>query len=143
RFGGVAPTQPCAPYVGFAAPPVPPLPAPVLNVTLVRRGGVLGRRGVGLTVRCDRPCRITGRAILMPQVGHARTALSAVPRQLQAGVATPVRLRLAPRGLRLMRTALGEHRRGLRALVTVTAISVGAGPGTPASPFVANYHVSR
>jgi hypothetical protein len=42
-----------------------------------------------------------------------------------------------------MQAALGKRRRGLRALVTVTAISVGNAPGTPARPFQANYHVSR
>jgi hypothetical protein len=143
RFAGVSPAVGCAPFASFAAPPPPPLPAPVLRVTLRSRTGVLARRGLVVVVGCDRPCQITARARLNPAVGRARTGLSAAPRRLGTGTPTPVRLSLGAHGVRLMQAALGKRRRGLRALVTVTAISVGNAPGTPARPFQANYHVSR
>jgi hypothetical protein len=142
RFRGVAPAGACAAYAGFAAPaapPPPPPPPPVLTVGLPRRSGVLGGRGLVVAIRCDRACRVSAGGRLSPAGGSPRTVLSAVPRTLRAGVALRVKLHLTAPGVRLMQRALGK-RRGLRALVTVTATGAG---GTAARPFVANYHVTR
>ena len=141
RFSGVAPPGTCGAYTGFAPPPVAPPPPPVLSVGLVRRSGVLARRGLALTIRCDRACLVTAGARLTPLVGRARTALTAAPLRLPAGGAASIRLRLAARGLALMRRALGPRRHGLRALVTVTA--TGLDGAEPARPFRATFHVSR
>jgi tripartite motif-containing protein 71 len=102
----------------------PPLDvAPVLHVSAPRRSGVLARRGLGLTVSCERGCRVLITATLATRKPKQTFKLVALARQLGAAHATKLRLRLAPSVLRRVRRALGRHL-GLLAKVTIVA----AGP---------------
>jgi hypothetical protein len=65
---------------------------------------------------------------------------------LRGGAIKQFHLTMSAHGLALMRSALGKkRRRGLRALVAVSATSVaggGLGPSEPAT-FGADYHLTR
>lgn len=100
----------------------PPLDvAPVLKVQLVRAVGVLARRGLSLTVACQRGCRILVTATLAPLTHRRRAvALQAVARALPLVHAGHLRLRVSARALgRLRRELRSAH--GLRARVTIVA----------------------
>ena len=56
---------------------------PVLSVKLLRPGGVLARRGLSLTVACQRGCKVLVTATLAPSAGQRRAVkLIAVARGL-------------------------------------------------------------
>ncbi len=100
----------------------PPLDvAPVLTVKLARRGGVLARRGLSMTVACRRGCKVLVSATLGPAArpGGAVRLLS-VARGLPAARTGHLRLRLGGPALRRVRLELGA-RRGLHARVTIVA----------------------
>jgi DNA-binding beta-propeller fold protein YncE len=101
----------------------PPLDVPpVLSVTLAHRSGVLARRGLSMTVACQRGCKVLITATLAPSGGRSRRAvkLAAVARGLPASRSGHVQLRIAGRALRRLRRELGA-RRALRARVRVIA----------------------
>jgi hypothetical protein len=142
-FSGVAPATGCAAFVSFAAPPAP---KPVVSVRLLHRTGILARRGIGLAISCSRTCSLLVHARVTPGVGSARTGLSGVSVQLPGGAVRVFHLAMSARGLGLMRSALGrKHRRGLRAVVGVSASSVAGGGLAESEPttFGAAYHVTR
>jgi len=118
----------------------------VLGVSLLHRSGILARRGIGLTISCSRACAVTVQATVTPQVGAARTELGSVSVNLPGGAIREFHLSMTAHGLSLMRNALGrKRRRGLRAEVSVSAISLaggGLGESEPAT-FAADYHVTR
>ncbi len=101
----------------------PPLDvAPVLTVQLVRATGVLARRGLSMTVACQRGCKILVTATIAPAARSNRTVrLVAVARGLPAARTGHLSLRLGRAGLARLRSALGS-RRGMRARVTIVAV---------------------
>ena len=84
-------------------------------------------------------------ARVTPQVGAARTGLSSVSVKLRGGAVKVFHLSMTTHGVALMSSALGKKRRGLRALVTVSAISAAGGGLGQSEPttFGAAYHVAR
>ncbi len=117
----------------------PPLDvAPVLQVGLTRPAGVLARRGVSITVACQRGCKILVSATLRASGARRSVKLLAVARALPAKLAGHVRLRIGPRGLATLRRQLGRHR-SLRARVTVLA----AGPTGRRASVSRSYLVTR
>ncbi len=100
----------------------PPLDvAPVLSVKLLRSSGVLARRGLAISVACQRGCKVLVKATLTPAAGRPRTVqLVAVARGLPAARTGHLRLRLNASALQRLRRSLGS-RRGLRARVTIVA----------------------
>jgi hypothetical protein len=117
----------------------PPLDvAPVLKIALPRAGGVLARRGLALTVSCQRGCRILASATLTALGRRRPVALIAAARALPPAQAGHVRLRVGPAGLRRLRRQLGR-RRAMRARVTIIA----AGPTGRRTTAIATYIVRR
>ncbi len=92
----------------------------MLRVSLTRHRGVLARRGVALTVACQRGCRILVRATLRAYRTHRVVRLGPSTRALPAGLRGHVRLRIARHALTILRRQLGRAR-GLEARVTVLA----------------------
>jgi hypothetical protein len=102
----------------------PPLDvAPVLRVVLPRSGGILARRGLALSVSCQRGCKILVRATLTPLRRHHRGAvwLAAAARGLPAARFGHVRLAVSARALRRLRRELGSTH-PMRAQVTIVAV---------------------
>ena len=117
----------------------PPLNvAPKLNVALPRRAGVLARRGVALTVSCDRGCRVLITATVATRKPYRTFGLVAVARPLPARRTGHVRLRIAPTALARLRKALGHHV-GMVAKVTIVA----AGPSGRRTTLHRSYSVTR
>ncbi len=117
----------------------PPLNvAPVLRVSLLRRGAVLARRAVALTVSCARGCSIVASATLTPFGRHRSVRLVSVARSLSAARAGHVRLRVGPRSLRRLRRALGRHT-AMRARVRILA----TGPTGLRTTITRTYAVTR
>ena len=101
----------------------PPLDvAPVLSVHLLRPRGVLARRGLSLTVACQRGCRnVLASATLKPTAYDRKAVtLQAVTRSLPAVRAGHLRLPVSARVLARLRRELGSSR-GLRAHVRILA----------------------
>jgi tripartite motif-containing protein 71 len=117
----------------------PPLNvAPKLNVALPRVAGVLARRGVALTVSCDRGCRVLITATVATRKPYRTFGLVAVARPLPARRTGHVRLRIAPTALVRLRKALGRHV-GMLATVTIVA----AGPTGRRTTLHRSYAVRR
>jgi tripartite motif-containing protein 71 len=118
RFNLLAP-QPTGCLAAGAWPP--PLDvAPVVQVRLLRPRGVLARRGLSMTVSCQRGCKILVTATLAPYARPSKVALLGLARALPAARTGHLRLRLGAAGLQRLRHSLGR-RHGLRAAVTVVA----------------------
>ena len=129
-----APTG-CLPAAGWP----PPLDvAPVLKVSLTRHSGILARRGVALTVSCQRGCRILVRATLKASQRRRAVSLLASTRALPAGRSGHVRLRIGPRALQILRRQLGRAH-GLQARVSVLA----TGPTGRQTAVHRSYRVTR
>jgi hypothetical protein len=110
----------------------------VLNVRLARASGVFARRGLALSVSCQRGCQILATATLEP-VGHrGSVALVGASRALPRNFAGHVHLRLSGRALARLRAALGR-RRLLSARVRVVA----AGPTGRRTTVTRVFTVSR
>jgi hypothetical protein len=141
-FAGVAPAVACAAPLTLTPPPTP---APVLRVSLVRRNGVLARRGLTISARCDRACRITPHiGVSVPPKNVAATGMTLASRTLPAQATRLIRFNLRPRGLRLLRRGLGHRHRMLRVYISVVATTVvpsGTPPSTTTS-FVRTYRVT-
>jgi tripartite motif-containing protein 71 len=117
----------------------PPLNvAPVLRVSLPRRGAVLARRALALTVSCERACRILVTATLSPRGRPRAVPLLAAARSLPPALVGHVRLRIGPTALRRLRRALGP-RRTLTARIRIVA----AGPTGRRTILGQTYLVSR
>jgi tripartite motif-containing protein 71 len=117
----------------------PPLDvAPVLRVSLQRRGAVLARRAVALAVSCQRGCKVLATARLSPRGARQAVPLVAAARSLAPALTGHLRLRVGPHGLRRLRKALGR-RRQLVARVTIVA----AGPTGRRTTLARTYHVTR
>jgi DNA-binding beta-propeller fold protein YncE len=117
----------------------PPLDvAPVVQVKLLRRAGVLARRGLALSVSCERGCKLLASATLRVRGTRARVALAPYARTLQPALAGHVRLRLGPRGLHRMRRLLGR-----RAVFTARVVVIAAGPTGRRTTVTRTYTVRR
>ena len=124
--------------VPVAAWPPPLNVTPVLRVGLTRSKGVLARRGLALSVSCQRGCKVLASATLAPLRGRGAVALVSAARPLPSGVAGHLRLRLGSRGLARLRHSLGGS--GLMsARVKVLAV----GPTGLRATLVRRYIVSR
>lgn len=134
--------QPLAPAgVGCVAPESWPPPlnvAPVLGIGLPRSSGVLARRGLALTVTCQRGCKVLANATLSPLGGRGAVALLSASRALPPALTGHLRLRLGARALARLRRELGS-RRLMVARVTVIA----AGPTGLRATSVRRYTVGR
>jgi tripartite motif-containing protein 71 len=107
RFNPVAPTP-----TGCLAPAAWPPPldvAPVVSVGVPRSSGVLARRALALTVRCQRECKVLASGTLSARGGRGSVALVATARALPRARAGHVRLRVSPHALARLRRALGRH----------------------------------
>jgi hypothetical protein len=140
-FAGVAPSVTCAPR---RPPPTPPPPV-ALSVKLGRRTGVLARRSLVVTVRCDRACTVAGRLRLSTPHGGTHTTASVPARRLRAGARATLRLQVSSRGAGLLAKALGKRHRRLVADVTVHATAVVPSGGLPVGPtdYRASVRVTR
>jgi hypothetical protein len=78
-------------------------------VSLLRRSGILARRGLALAVGCERGCRVLVTATLSPRSPRRPVALVAAARRLPAALSGHVRLRIGAAALRRLRRALGPH----------------------------------
>jgi DNA-binding beta-propeller fold protein YncE len=117
----------------------PPLDvAPVVQVKLLRRGAVLARRGLALTVTCRRACKVLVRGKLLVPGRHRAVALAAYARPLAASATGHVRLRLGRRGLRVMRALLGR-----RAAFTAIIVVIAAGKTGRRTTVTRTYSVRR
>ena len=88
----------------------PPLDvAPVLRVSLLRFSGVLTRRSLALSVRCERGCKVLVTGTLSPARGRGAVKLVATARSLTRTRAGHLQLRVGASALRRMRRALGRH----------------------------------
>jgi tripartite motif-containing protein 71 len=117
----------------------PPLDvAPVLQLRLIRPAGVLARRGLSLTVACQRGCKILVSATLRASRRRRAVSLLAFARALPAGRPGHLRLQVGPHALAILRRQLGRSR-GLRAQVTVVA----AGPTGRRTTLHRSYLVTR
>jgi tripartite motif-containing protein 71 len=121
RFNLVSPAPAPAGCLSPGAWPPPLDVAPVLAVHLLRPRGVLARRGVSLTVACQRGCKITVTATLKP-IFHNRKAVTLKPvtRSLPVQRAGHVRLVVGSSALARLRRELG-HSHGLKAHVRILA----------------------
>ena len=118
----------------------PPLDVPpVLHVGLPHSGGVLARDGLGLTVSCERGCKILVTATLSPLSHGHPVALIAAARPLPAALTGHVRLRVGPAALRSLLRALGPHHTAMVAVVHIVA----AGPTGRRTTLTRTYSVSR
>jgi tripartite motif-containing protein 71 len=117
----------------------PPLDvAPVLRISLPRRGGVLARRALALTISCQRGCKVLVTATLSPAGHGGPVALVATARPLARELAGHVRLRVSPSALRRLRRSLG-HARSMTARVHIVA----AGPTGRRTTVNRTYSVGR
>src|SRR5207244_10810535 len=88
----------------------PPLDvAPVLQVRLARRTGVLARRALALRVTCERGCKVLVTATLLPGAGRRRGRPIPLARNLPRAVPGHVRLRVGPSALRRLRPGRGAR----------------------------------
>jgi tripartite motif-containing protein 71 len=118
------PANPVA--TGCVAPEAWPPPldvAPVLQIGLPRRTGVLARRGLALSVSCQRGCKILVTGTLSAAGGRGSVPLVASARSLPRALAGHVRLRLGAVGFARLRKALGKH-----TAMTARVRIVAAGP---------------
>jgi len=136
RFDGVSGSP--AGCIPAAAWPPPLDVAPLLSIGLVRRGGVLARRALALTVTCQRGCKILATATLTPRGRRVAVALIPDARSLPAALAGHVRLRVGASAMRRLRRALGR-RRAMAAHVTI----VTAGPTGRRTVLTRAYAVTR
>lgn len=107
RFDPVEPVATGCEPAGAWPPPldVPP----VLSVSVARTSGVLARRALALSVRCERECKVLVTGTLAVSGRKGSVALVAAASPLPRARATQLRLRLGPNGLRRLRRALGKH----------------------------------
>ena len=132
---------PSAHGAGCLAPGAWPPPldvAPELSVRLARRGGVLARRALALTVSCARGCKVLASATLAARGRRAAVRLVGAARPLPAGRPGHLRLRVGPAALRRLQGQLGPRRR-LSARVRIVA----AGPTGRRAAVTRRYLVSR
>jgi len=106
--GGAAPTPP-----GNGGS-LPDLAAPVVSARAPRRQRVLRLRGAIVYARCSEQCALGTAGTLL--VGGRRLLLRAVRSNLAPNQRARIRVRLGPRGARLLRRA---HRRGRRPRVAL------------------------
>ncbi len=133
--------------VGCVAPGAWPPPldvAPVLHVSLPRSYGVLARRGLALSVSCERGCKILVTATLAPATisgrasAHRPVALLALARALPPARPGHVRLRMEDSALSRLRRELGGRRR-MVASVHIVAV----GPTGRRTTLTRTYAVTR
>jgi tripartite motif-containing protein 71 len=137
RFNPVNPPPSACQAPGSWPPPLDV--APVLRIRLPRAGGVLARRGLALTVSCERGCKIVASGTLTARGRRSRTVrLVAVARPLPRATAGHVRLRIAVPTLRTLQRTLG-HRRAMTARVRIVAM----GPTGRRTTVARTYAVSR
>ncbi|HTA37079.1 MAG TPA: hypothetical protein VK761_10215 [Solirubrobacteraceae bacterium] len=99
----------------------PPLDvAPVLSAGLARSSGVLARRALTLSVRCQRECKVLVTGTLSVSGRKGSVQLVAAARSLPRAQSAAVRLRVGPNALRRLRRALGKHT-AMTALVRIVA----------------------
>jgi tripartite motif-containing protein 71 len=107
RFNPVDPVA-----TGCVAPTTWPPPldvAPVVSVGVPRTSGVLARRALTLSVRCERECKVLVTGTLSPSGGRGSAPLVAAARSLPRARFAHVRLIVGPRTLARMRHALGRR----------------------------------
>jgi tripartite motif-containing protein 71 len=121
RFNPVAPVATGCLAAGTWPPPLDV--APVLHAGLPRRGGVLARRALTLSVSCQRGCKVLVTGTLAPAGRRGAVAFVAVARPLARATTTRVRLRIPASSVRRLQRAL-KRRRALTARVRILA----AGP---------------
>ncbi len=136
RFNPVNPAPTGCQAAGTWPPPLDV--APVLRVSLPRRAGVLARRALALTVRCERGCQVLVSGTLSPAGSRGSVKLLAAARSLPRALTGHVRLRLAPTALSRLRRALGR-RAGITARVRIVA----AGPTGRRAATTRTYSVRR
>ncbi|MEA2151988.1 MAG: tripartite motif-containing protein 71 [Solirubrobacteraceae bacterium] len=106
RFNPVEPKP-----TGCLAPGAWPPPldvAPALRISLPRRGGVLARRALALTISCQRGCKVLVSGTLSPAGRGGPVPLVSAARPLARELAGRVRLRVSPSALRRLRRSLGR-----------------------------------
>jgi DNA-binding beta-propeller fold protein YncE len=136
RFDPVSPAP-----TGCLAPggwPPPLDVAPVLQVRLLRFGGVLARRALALTVSCKRGCRVLATATLSPAGARGAVKLIAAVRVLPRALAAHLRLRVGPVALRRLRKVLGR-----RGAMTAHIRIIAAGPTGRRTTVARTYAVER
>jgi tripartite motif-containing protein 71 len=102
----------------------PPLDvAPVLQIALPARAGVLARRALTLSVSCQRGCKVLASGTISPNGRGGPVALVAAAATLPRAHSVGLTLRLGPRSTRRLRKALG-HRSSMTARLRIVA----AGP---------------
>ena len=117
----------------------PPLDvAPVVQLKLLRRAGVLARRALALSVSCQRGCKLLAKGSLHVRGLHGAVPLTAYARSLPPGAAGHLRLRLGSRGLRRVRRLLGR-----RTVLTAHVVVVAAGPTGRRTTVARTYTVRR
>jgi hypothetical protein len=125
--------------VAACAGPPPRVVGPRRRGRLLRRTGILARRGLALTVGCERGCRVRVTATLSPRSVRSRpVALVAAARQLPAAASGHVRLRVGAAALRRLRRALGPHS-AMVARVRILAV----GPTGRRTAITRTYAVAR
>jgi DNA-binding beta-propeller fold protein YncE len=126
---------------GCLAPSLWPPPlnvAPMLQVSVPRRSGVLARRALALTISCQRGCKVLVSGTLGPAGRNGAVKLIAVARPLPRALAGHVRLRVSASALRRLRAALG-----LRTGITARVRIVAAGPTGRRTTETRTYSVAR
>jgi hypothetical protein len=117
----------------------PPLDvSPIVQLKLLRRGGVLARRALALSVSCQRACKLLVHGTLHVRGARGGVPLIAYARSLPPRTAGHVRLRLGPRGLRRMRRLLGRRR-----TFTAEVVVIAAGPTARRTTVTRTYTVRR
>jgi DNA-binding beta-propeller fold protein YncE len=89
--------------IGAPASAVPP----GLRVSLASNAGILARRSLALSIRCQRRCKVLVTATLSPRGKHAGVRLRAAARSLRASRSGHVRLIVGPGAVRRLGSALG------------------------------------
>jgi tripartite motif-containing protein 71 len=122
RFNPVSPAPLPAGCLAAGTWPPPLDVAPVLTVQLLRSRGVLARRGLSMTVACQRGCRKVLVSATLKPTAHDRKAVTLEPvtRSLPALRAGHLRLRVSTTALARLRRELGSSR-GLKAHVKIVA----------------------
>jgi hypothetical protein len=110
----------------------------MLHVSLARRSGVLARRGLTLTVSCQRGCKVLVTATLSARFSRRPVTLVAAARPLRPALIGSVRLRVGPSSLRRLRRALGRR---TRMIATVRIVAVG--PTGRRTALIRSYAVTR
>ncbi|HXP29169.1 MAG TPA: hypothetical protein VN804_05400, partial [Solirubrobacteraceae bacterium] len=121
RFDPVEPISTGCQPAGAWPPPLDV--APVLSVGVSQSSGVLARRTLTLSVRCQRECKVLVTGTLSVDGRKGSAQLVAAARPLPRGRSVNLRLRVGPNSLRRLLRALGK-----RTAMTAHVQIVAAGP---------------